>query len=143
MHDWMSCDGVGGASQSPISRRAALTTLAGMGAWWAAMSPAWGQALVRQDKRDENVLVVVFLRGGADSMHLVVPTGEDAYYRARPNLAIGRKAALDLNGFFGFHPTLSPLHQRFHKGELAIVHAVGSQDHTHSHFEAMSTMESG
>ena len=135
--DWMNCDGKGGPA---ITRRAALTAV---GALWATLSPAWGQAVVRQDGDNRNVLVVVFLRGGADALHLVVPTGEDAYYRARPSLAIPRRTALDLNGFFAFHPALGPLRDRFHQGQLAVVHAVGSQDQTHSHFEAMSTMEFG
>lgn len=143
MHDWMSCDGAGRLAAANLTRRALLTSAAGLGAWWAALSPAWGQAVVRSDGRNEHVLVVVFLRGGADSLHLVVPHAEDAYHRARPNLRIKAKDALDLNGFFGFHPSLMPLHTRYRAGEVAVVHAVGSQDHTHSHFEAMSTMESG
>lgn len=138
--DWMSCDGRGGPA---IDRRTALRAMAGAGAFWASLSTAWGQAVVHQDRVNRNVLVVVFLRGGADGLHLVVPTGEDAYYRARPGLGVAKKTALDLDGFFGFHPSLQPLHRRFHSGEVAVVHAVGSQDHTHSHFEAMATMESG
>lgn len=138
--DWMTCDGQGGPS---IDRRTALRAIAGAGALWGGLSAAWAQAVVHQDKANRNVLVTVFLRGGADGMHLVIPTGEDAYYRARPSLGVAKKTALALDGFFGFHPSLAPLHRRFHSGQLAVVHAVGSQDHTHSHFEAMATMESG
>ncbi len=105
-----------------------------------------------------DALVVVFMRGAADGLSLVVPHGDDDYYRARPNIAIARPesgqsggkkdnkaagAALDLDGFFGLHPGLSPLLPLYKDGSLAIVHAVGSQDQTRSHFEAMLTMERG
>src|SRR5262245_3234609 len=83
---------------------------------------------------ERRVLVVVFLRGGADGLSLVVPHGDDRYYALRPTLAVdpprgGRalqgERALDLDGFFGLHPRLAPLLGPFRDGALAIVHAVG------------------
>lgn len=97
-----------------------------------------------------DVLVVVFLRGGADSLNMIVPHGEEAYYTARPQLAIPRPddgssqgKILDLDGFFGLHPSLSPLLPVFQNGELTAVHATGSPDPTRSHFTAMDFMERG
>jgi uncharacterized protein (DUF1501 family) len=58
-------------------------------------------------------------------------------------LGISKAEALDLDGFFGFNPALASLLPLFREGELGIVHACGSQDHTRSHFEAMSSMERG
>jgi uncharacterized protein (DUF1501 family) len=52
-------------------------------------------------------------------------------------------AAIDLDGFFGLHPSLAPLEPLFHKNQLAIVHAAGSPDPTRSHFDAQDFMESG
>lgn len=92
---------------------------------------------------DAPVLVVLFLRGGCDGLNTVVPFGEDEYHRLRPSLALRKRDVLDLDGFFGFHPSLAPLLPHFREGRLAVVHAVGSQDHSRSHFEAMSTMERG
>jgi len=94
-------------------------------------------------------LVVLFQRGAADGLNMVVPFGEQSYYRMRPTIAIpeprrgGVDCALDLDGFFGFHPSLAPLAPLFQKNQLAIVHAAGSPDSTRSHFDAQDFMESG
>src|SRR3984957_7532444 len=94
-------------------------------------------------------LIVVFQRGAADGLNIVVPFGEENYYRIRPTIAIpeprnGVEAtAVDLDGFFGLHPSLAPLGPIFHSGQLAIVHAAGSPDTTRSHFDAQDFMESG
>ena len=52
-------------------------------------------------------------------------------------------SAIDLDGFFGLHPSLQPLAPLFHSGQLAIVQAAGSPDPTRSHFDAQDFMESG
>jgi uncharacterized protein (DUF1501 family) len=94
-------------------------------------------------------LVVLFQRGAADGLNIVVPFGERDYYRLRPTIAIpeprrgGEAAAIDLDGFFGLHPSLAPLEPLFHQQQLAIVHAAGSPDTTRSHFDAQDFMESG
>ena len=94
-------------------------------------------------------LVVLFQRGAADGLNIVVPFAESNYYSVRPSIAIpsprrgGQGAAIDLDGFFGLHPSLAPLHPLFQKEQLAIVHAVGSPDSTRSHFDAQDYMESG
>ena len=94
-------------------------------------------------------LVVLFQRGAADGLNIVVPFGEPNYYRMRPSIAIleprrgGAESAVDLDGFFGLHPSLAALAPIFHKNELAIVHATGSPDPTRSHFDAQDFMESG
>jgi uncharacterized protein (DUF1501 family) len=88
-------------------------------------------------------LVVIFLRGGADGLTLVPPVGDDAYHRARPRLRVEATAAPRLDGRFALHPALAPLHPLFAEGQLAIVHAVGSEDATRSHFEAQDLMEHG
>jgi uncharacterized protein (DUF1501 family) len=91
----------------------------------------------------------LFQRGAADGLNIVVPFAEPNYYRMRPSIAIpqpkrgGGDAAIDLDGFFGLHPSLAPLEPLFHKNQLAIVHAAGSPDPTRSHFDAQDYMESG
>ena len=94
-------------------------------------------------------LVVLFQRGAADGLNIVVPFAEPNYYRMRPSIALpqpkrgGGDAAIDLDGFFGLHPSLASLEPLFHKNQLAIVHAAGSPDPTRSHFDAQDYMESG
>ena len=53
-----------------------------------------------------------------------------------------RLAAVDLDGFFGLHPSLSAFKPIYDEGRLAVVHAVGSPDNTRSHFDAQDYMES-
>ncbi len=95
------------------------------------------------------VLIVLFQRGAADALNVVVPHGEKAYYQMRPAIAIPRpvsgaaQTAIDLDGFFGLHPALSPFKKLWDDGILATVHAVGSPSNTRSHFDAQDYMESG
>ncbi len=94
------------------------------------------------------ILVVLFQRGAADALNMVVPHGDADYYALRPTIAIQRPgargdAALDLDGFFGLHPALRPLQPLWQRGMLAPIHAVGSPSATRSHFDAQDYMESG
>jgi uncharacterized protein (DUF1501 family) len=88
-------------------------------------------------------LVVIFQRGAADGLNIVVPHGEQAYYAMRPSINIPRKDVMDLDGFFGLHPSMSALQPLWSGRHLAIVHAAGSPDPTRSHFDAQDFMESG
>jgi uncharacterized protein (DUF1501 family) len=99
-----------------------------------------------------DVLLVLFLRGAADALNMVVPHGEEAYYRARPSIAIARpdhasvagdQRVIDLDGFFGLHPALRPLLEPWQAGHLGIIHACGAPDESRSHFKAMALMERG
>jgi len=95
------------------------------------------------------ILICLFQRGAADALNIVVPHGERAYYAMRPSIAIPQPArgaaggAIDLDGFFGLHPSLAPLKPLYDRGLLAPVHAVGSPSATRSHFDAQDYMESG
>ncbi|WP_254174949.1 DUF1501 domain-containing protein [Planktothrix pseudagardhii] len=92
-------------------------------------------------------LIVIFLRGGIDGLNVVVPYAEPEYYAARPVIAIPKpgteKGVLDLDGFFGIHPALSPLMPLWKQGNLAFIHAVGSPISNRSHFEAQDQLETG
>lgn len=88
-------------------------------------------------------LVVIFQRGAADGLNIVVPHAESSYYAMRPSISIPRKDVLDLDGFFGLHPSMEALLPLWQQKHLAIVHAAGSTDTTRSHFDAQDYMESG
>ena len=88
-------------------------------------------------------LVVIFQRGAADGLNVVVPYREKNYYAMRPGIAIPQNQVLDLDGFFGLHPSLAPFKPLYDQGHLAIVHAAGSPDMSRSHFDAQDFMESG
>lgn len=98
------------------------------------------------------VLVAIFQRGAVDGLNTVIPFAERDYYFARPSIAVARPgsspgagdmAALDLDGFFGLHPRLGPLHRLYQRGQLAVVHACGSPSSTRSHFDAQDYLETG
>ena len=97
--------------------------------------------------RSQKTLISVFLRGGADMLNVVVPYGDDLYYRLRPTLAIPQPSvsggAIRLDDFYGFHPKLASLVPAYREGRLAIIQSVGSDNPTGSHFEAQDQMEHG
>jgi len=88
-------------------------------------------------------LVVIFQRGAADGLNIVVPHREKTYYEQRPTIAIQQNQVIDLDGFFGLHPSMQSLKPLWDQGHLAAVHACGSPDPTRSHFDAQDFMESG
>src|SRR5215471_381885 len=97
---------------------------------------------------DHPVIIAIFQRGAADGISVVVPFGDKHYSMARPQIAIPEplrsgERAIDLDGFFGLHPSLDSLKPIYDAGHLAVVHAVGSPDSTRSHFDAQDYMESG
>ncbi|MCC6187508.1 MAG: DUF1501 domain-containing protein [Anaerolineales bacterium] len=130
-----------------IQAAAVLASAVAWPAWMPRLAFAPAQTAPRGD-----TLVVVFLRGAADALNLVVPHGEAAYYNRRPTLAIPRPddrrasaaaRAVDLDGFFGLHPALRPLLPVWEAGHLAPIHACGAPDESRSHFRAMELMERG
>jgi uncharacterized protein (DUF1501 family) len=131
----------------PFNRRSFLQALGGLSlpAWFPrlAFSTAPGRLAAQRD-----VLVCIFQRGAADGLNSIVPVGDGNYYGNRPTISIpqpggGANAAIDLDGFFALHPALSPLKPLYDDKALAMVHAAGSPDPTHSHFQAMDYMERG
>ncbi len=98
-------------------------------------------------------LIVLFQRGAADALNVLVPFGDRNYYAARPQLAIATPArvgssanaggAIDLDGFYGLHPSLASFKALWDRGLLAPIHAVGSPSATRSHFDAQDYMETG
>src|ERR1700674_3508828 len=140
------CEGVRGLK---LSRRYFLKQ-GGVAMVGLSAMPAFLQrAVAATPMPNKKQLVVLFQRGAADGLNIVVPFGESNYYRMRPTIAIpqpkrgGTEEAVDLDGFFGLHPSLALLERLFHKNQLAIVHAAGSPDPTRSHFDAQDFMESG
>lgn len=96
-------------------------------------------------ERDQNLIICVFQRGGADGLNIVPPLFDDRYFDLRPTIAVpasGDNAALDLDGQYGLHPSMASLKPFFDDGQLAVIHAAGLTHETHSHFDAQAIMES-
>ncbi len=126
-----------------MRRRDFLTLSAG-----AALLPLGGGAWAATGAGGPQRLVVVLLRGAVDGLNVVVPYGEDAYYVARPTIAIakpgsGDGAALALDEHFALHPELASLVPLWQAKQLAFIPAAGSPDPTRSHFDAQLFIENG
>src|SRR5579862_7758938 len=99
-------------------------------------APAWlSRAAYAADAPSprKKVLVAIFQRGAVDGLNVVVPFGEKRYYELRPTIAVPKPdgtpdSAIDLDGFFGLHPSLAPLKPIYRAEHLAVVDAVGSPD---------------
>lgn len=118
-----------------------------------AALPSWMPRIALADPNigpRGDTLVCIFLRGGADGLNMIIPHGDEGYYSLRPTIGIARPddnlaeyKVIDLDGFFGLHPSMVSLKPIFDAGDMAAVHATGAPDETRSHFEAMALMERG
>jgi len=141
--------------KNTFSRRDFLKSALALPAWVLAPTmpnlyrPRFTILAPKGQESRANVMVCIFLRGGMDGLNVVVPHGDADYYRLRPTLAVAEPssgkdtAGIDLDGFFGLHPALRPLKDVWDDKGLAFIHAAGSPDPTHSHFDAMDYMERG
>jgi uncharacterized protein (DUF1501 family) len=108
-----------------------------------------GQKKIPNNKAEQaDILIYVFQRGAADGLNLIVPYGDNDYYINRPTIAIpapgnGVNSALDLDGFFGLNPALSSLLPIYDVGDLAMVHACGTTEGSHSHFKNQAFIDRG
>src|SRR6266852_6037871 len=98
-----------GGSEMAITRRIFMKGGA-MAAVGTAVLPAFLTRAVfgAETNGGRKRLVVIFQRGAADGLNIVVPHGEPSYYALRPTLAItrsGEGGVIDLDGFFGLHPS--------------------------------------
>lgn len=138
-----------------ITRRGFLM---GCSAAIAAMAAGKVSRLVFDDTAhaapSDEILLVVFLRGGCDGLSLLSPFDDPVYRQARGGLALpltGANAPLLLNpgnasyntSGFGLNAKMPHLKELYDAGSLALVHACGLDDDTRSHFDAMDYMERG
>ncbi len=94
-------------------------------------------------------VVVIFQRGGCDGLNTVIPYGDDNYYNLRPTIGIpapgGGAAfpALDLDGFFGLHPSMASLLPIYDAQNMAVLPTVHYPSPSRSHFDSQHFIESG
>lgn len=112
--------------------------------------PSWmPRVAFADDGVQGDVIVSIFLRGGADALNIIAPFGDDDYYRARPTLALAQpdsnsdRAVLALDDFFGLNPDMHALHDLLTQGRMTAIHAVGAPHVSRSHFAAMDLIERG
>jgi uncharacterized protein (DUF1501 family) len=118
--------------------RAGFGSLAFGAAGALTPAPAWAQTTAAGPQRNDRILVVVELSGGNDGLNTVVPYGDDAYYQARPRIGIKPARLRKLDDHFGFQYTMAGLERLYKEGHMAIVHGVGYEQPSFSHFSSMA-----
>jgi uncharacterized protein (DUF1501 family) len=132
-----------------LTRRNLLLSATG-GAFMASIGPGLRVSMAADRKSDE-ILVVLFARGGADGLQLLAPADVSSYQQARPTIAVqpsGPNAGLEIaNGIDGVNFFLNPgateLNDLYASGDLALIHAAGIPTENRSHFKSMNMIERG
>lgn len=114
-----------------------LTALGGVSLMPSALAQAV-QAQAAQVVANGKTLVVLELSGGNDGLNTVVPYGDDAYYRHRPNIAIPERSVRKIDDHFGFNPGMAGFERLYKDGKMAIVHGCGYDNPSYSHFTSMA-----
>lgn len=135
------------------SRREFLGTAGGLSgaALYAWAYPEWLPKVSFADSyvADRDVIVSIFLRGGADGLSLCAPFGDPLYYTGRPTIAIPRpdstaaNKGIALDNFFALPNAMRFLVPAYQAGNLLVVHGAGLTYSTRSHFDAQHYMEVG
>jgi uncharacterized protein (DUF1501 family) len=132
-----------------LTRRSFVGTAAGVAAAALAL-PAWlPKVVLAQSASSRDIIVSVFLRGGADGLSMVYPFTDTNYYTGRPSIAIPRPDSnaatrgTALNGQFAISQAMSSLVPAFQAGNLLVVHGTGLVYNTRSHFDAQKFIEVG
>ena len=130
-----------GPARRDVLRAGAYGLGLGVVGWGA--TPLLGNATPAMAADGERILVVVELSGANDGLNTVVPFADDAYYRARPKLGIRADKLRKLDDRFGLQPTLAGFERLYKDGHLAIVHGVGYEQPSFSHFTSMAYWHTG
>ena len=130
-----------------LSRREMFTQIALGGAGLAVTTSFAGIPVALAKVPTERRFVVVILRGALDGLAAVPPYSDPDYRDLRGDLALPDPGAADgmlaLDGRFGLHPALAPLHDMYAAGEMAVVHAVATPYRSRSHFDGQDLLETG
>jgi uncharacterized protein (DUF1501 family) len=148
LHDDCGCD-----EYNSLSRRQFISGATGgsMAAVAAAYFPAWLPKVVLAESyaSTRDVMLSVFMRGGADGLSLCVPFGDPDYYLSRTTIAVPRPDAaaatkgIALDNFFAFPQAMAGLVPAYLAKDLLVVHATGQLNNSRSHFDAQRYMEVG
>lgn len=122
-----------------LTRRAVLGGIGG-GALLGSLGATFAVAGAPTERR----LVIVILRGALDGLAAVPPYSDPEYRRLRGGLALPENdGILDLDGRFGLHPALAPLHALYRSGEMTVLQAVATPYRSRSHFDGQDILENG
>jgi len=95
----------------------------------------------RVAKPTNNILVVLYLRGGFDGLSALAPISDPEYYAQRPTVAVPAASALPFNSDWGLHPAFAQVKAMYTAGKAAFVPAAGASFVDRSHFNAQALTE--
>ncbi len=129
-------------SRRGLTRRGMLAAM-GVTAGAAAVSPLAARAAFAADPATYtgDIVVVLSMHGGWDTLSVIPPIGDPNYATLRPNVGIPSSLAIPAGGIFGLHPALAPLKPYYASGQFGIVHAAGMPTGVRSHFQDESELE--
>ncbi len=84
---------------------------------------------------------VILLEGGMDGLTAVPPFGDPNLSRMRSSLTPGNY--LELNSFFGLHPSFKYFSGLMAKNNASVIHATNFPYTKRSHFEGQNLMQGG
>ena len=87
--------------------------------------------------KKDPVLVVVQLSGGNDYLNTVIPYQDPNYHDNRQMLRFPEEELHQIDDELAFNPSMGPLKEVYDRGNMAVVHGVGWENSTRSHFRAM------
>lgn len=101
----------------------------------ASVNSPLSQAI--NDADTENILVLIRLKGGNDGLNTIVPVYDyDTYASFRPNIRHAENSLIRLDDDFGMPNYMSDLESMWGEGAMKVVHGVGYEDQTLSHFKS-------
>ena len=83
----------------------------------------------------DRVLVLIRLKGGNDGLNTIVPIYDyDRYANLRPSIKLTEQSLYNLSPSFGLPSFMSDLQSLWGNGAMKVVHGVGYNDASLSHF---------
>ena len=122
-----------------LSRRQTIAALAAIG-----MGAALPARIAHATTGGARNFIFINLRGAADGLSMVMPTGDPDLRRHRAQLVDSAgEGGTRLDAMFTLHPALSAIGQSYVGGTAVVAHAVASSYRDRSHFDAQNILETG
>jgi uncharacterized protein (DUF1501 family) len=116
------------------------SSLGAIGSHWV---PNFIQASAKElEALTEKILVVIQLSGGNDGLNTIVPYSNDAYFKARPQIALKDTDRIPLNEHLALNKGLEALEPWYKEGNMSIINNVGYPNPDRSHFRSMDIWQS-
>lgn len=101
-------------------------------------------AFALNNDNDERILVLIRFKGGNDALNMIVPVYDyDRYQMLRPSVRIPENQLINLSDRIGMPNTMTPLQSLWEEGMMKVVHSVGYENQSLSHFRSSDIWASG